>query len=388
MHRRSNLPLMTIALMLFAATTLNVKAGEVYERIVCPATLQNPRHDHQFIFPLKDERLLLVWSEYYANRPSRITRLEFSGPGGNPVIDSRRISGRISHDKGRTWSDKFVLQDSRYPTNVRGGSNLFRLSSGEILFFFSLMYSTKDHRIYMKRSSDECETWSEPVQISTRPGFHWINHDRILRLSTGRILLPTWWIPQRGEGGYIAFCYYSDDEGQTWTEAKGKVEIPEDKARGLAGAQEPSIVELNDGSLFMVLRTNLAKIYKCHSHDAGETWTKPTPTELDAPNSEHLVVRIPTTGDLLLVWNHTKPFISNSLPRTPLSSAISRDEGETWSNFRDIENHVGYDCAYPAVTFLDDEALITYYYGNRTDNHGWESVKLKIVPISWFYQGQ
>ena len=47
---------------------------------------------------------------------------------------------------------------------------------------------------------------------------------------------------------------------------------------------------------------------------------------------------------------------------------------------------MGYDCAYPAVTFREDEALITYYYGNRADNSGWYSVKLKIVPISWFYQ--
>ena len=136
----------------------------------------------------------------------------------------------------------------------------------------------------------------------------------------------------------------------------------------------------------MILRTNLGKGYKCHSHDAGETWTKPTATALDAPNSEHLVVRIPTTGDLLLVWNHIKPFINNSLPRNPLTAAISKDEGETWTNFRDIENHVGYDCAYPAVTVLDDEALVTYYYGNRADNHGWESVKLKIFPIDWFYK--
>ena len=98
----------------------------------------------------------------------------------------------------------------------------------------------------MKRSTDECETWSEPVQISTRPGFHWINHDRILRLSTGRILLPTWWTNDKNKGRYIAFCYYSDDEGQTWTEAKRKVEIPEDKHSGLSGAQEPAIVELQD----------------------------------------------------------------------------------------------------------------------------------------------
>ena len=207
-----------------------------------------------------------------------------------------------------------------------------------------------------------------------------------MQLSSGRILLPIWWAPQVWRGGYVSFYLYSDDEGKTWTEAKGKVGIPEDKRSGLAGAQEPSVVELKDGSLLMVLRANLGKIYKAHSHDEGETWTKATPTELDAPNSEHLVKRIPKTGNLLLVWNHDKPYKSApSLPRSRLTAAISTDEGQSWTHFRDIEHHAGYDCASPAVTFVEDEALITYYYGNRADNHGWESVKLKIVPISWFY---
>ena len=101
---RTHLPFTIVVLMLMGATTSTGEAGEVYERIVFPATLQNPRHDHQFIFPLKDERLFFVWPEYYANRPSRVTRLAYSGGGGNPAIDSRRISGRISQDAGRTWA--------------------------------------------------------------------------------------------------------------------------------------------------------------------------------------------------------------------------------------------------------------------------------------------
>ena len=280
-----------ITILLFVSmTTLGVRGedGRAFELIVAPATLENPRNDHQLIFKMKDGRLLLAWSEYYVNRPSRIARTAYTGKGGSPILDSRRISARISEDRGRSWSDKFVLQVDQYPLNVRGGGNLLRLASDEILFFYGIM--------------------------------------------------------------------------------------------------EPSIVELKDGSLLMVLRSNLGKVYQAFSKDQGNTWSKAEPTRLDAPAAEHLLARIPTTGDLLLVWNHTKPTINNSLPRTPLTSAISRDEGRSWTHFRDIETHVGYDCAYPAVTFLEDEALITYYYGNRADTPGWYSVKLKIVPIGWLYQ--
>ncbi len=383
-----------ITILLFVSmTTLGVRGedGRAFELIVAPATLENPRNDHQLIFKMKDGRLLLAWSEYYVNRPSRIARTAYTGKGGSPILDSRRISARISEDRGRSWSDKFVLQVDQYPLNVRGGGNLLRLASDEILFFYGIMYSPQDMRIYMKRSSDECETWTEPVRISTRTGFHWINHDRVVRLSSGRILVPTWWSHFKRKGDhYKTFCYFSDDEGKTWSEGAGEVDVPEprevERTRSLNGAMEPSIVELKDGSLLMVLRSNLGKVYQAFSKDQGNTWSKAEPTRLDAPAAEHLLARIPTTGDLLLVWNHTKPTINNSLPRTPLTSAISRDEGRSWTHFRDIETHVGYDCAYPAVTFLEDEALITYYYGNRADTPGWYSVKLKIVPINWFYR--
>ena len=225
MSWKTYLAFTTVLLMLAGQLCVRGEAKRAFELIVAPATLENPRNDHQLIFKMRDGRLLLAWSEYYVNRPSRITRTAYSGKGGNPVLDSRRISARISEDKGRTWSSRFVLQVDRYPANVRGGGNLLRLPSDEILFFYGIMYSAKDMRIYMKRSSDECETWSEPVQISTRPGFNWISHDRVLRLSSGRILVPTWWSRFKGIGDhYKTFCYYSDDEGKTWKEGVGRVD--------------------------------------------------------------------------------------------------------------------------------------------------------------------
>ncbi len=33
----------------------------VHEMIICPWTPRHPRHDHQLIFPLDNERLLFVW---------------------------------------------------------------------------------------------------------------------------------------------------------------------------------------------------------------------------------------------------------------------------------------------------------------------------------------
>ena len=158
----------TSALILAGHTGVTGQASEVYERIVCPSTLELPRHDHQNIIKMKGGRLLLAWTECYPNRPSRITRLAYSGLGGSSNVESRRISGRISDDAGRTWSAKFVMLDVEYPVRVEG-SDLLRLPSSEILLFYCNKYTSKDQRIFMKRSSDECETWSKPVHISTEP---------------------------------------------------------------------------------------------------------------------------------------------------------------------------------------------------------------------------
>ena len=247
-------------------------------------------------------------------------------------------------------------------------------------FFFTVWNSNTDRRIYMKRSRDECETWSEPTQVSTLTGFHCINNDHAIQLSSGRILVPTHRGEFYGKGDHFqAFCYYSDDDGHTWQASEEKMDLPK------RGAEEPSIVELKDGSLLAVMRTSMGRVYKSYSLDSGNNWTKPEPTELKAPASPPLLKRIPKTGDLLLIWNHNyEPGHHHQGNRNPLTAAISRDAGKTWENIKDIENHVGYSSAYAAVTFVGDEALVTYY-NCPTWTSSRVSIKLKIFPVDWFY---
>ena len=89
------------------------------------------------------------------------------------------------------------------------------------------------------------------------------------------------------------------------------------------------------------------------------------------------ISRIPTTGHLLAIWNHN-PGASS---RNPLTAAISKDEAKTWEAFRNIEDAPGDAWAYPAVTWIDDQAYLTYF--NYT---GGLSLQLKLLPATWFYQ--
>ena len=327
-----------------------------FEHLICPWTPENPRNDHQLIFPLADSRLLFVWCEYYANRPSLVLRKPTTREGQAGDNMPCRISAKVSSDKGRSWGRRFVLQDNIWKQNVKH-PNLIRLPSGEILFSFVGWDSNAQRNVYLKRSRNECETWSEIIQVS-EPGFYCANNDHAVTLSTGRILLPAHGVI--GGGPYLggkstleSFVYYSDDGFRTWRRSSDAMTAPG------RGCHEPSIVELQDGRLLCLLRTTLGRVHKSYSPDQGVHWSVPKATDLRAPDSPPLVKRIWQTGHLLALWNNVQS--RSNWPRTPLTSAISTDEGLSWRNFRDIDARADHDAAYASVFFQDDEALVAYY---------------------------
>ena len=359
--------------------------GEKYSLTVCPWTPENPRHDHQQIFSLSDDRLLLVWCEYYVNKPSRIFRSPYSTDGSGDAAPCR-ISARVSKDRGRTWSGKITMQENFGVDNVKH-PNLLRLPSGEILFSFTVRdIAKRDLKIFLKRSTDECETWTKPVQISPSGGVYFTNADHNLLHSSGRVILPCHWGEFYGRGDhYNAFCLYSDDEGKTWNTSRKKVDLPK------RGAEEPGVVELKDGSLLAMMRTTLGKIYRSVSKDRGETWSDGEATELPSPSAANCIKRIPKTGDLVFLWNNATPEVlaipggtSYHYPRNPLTAAISKDEGKTWTNFKDVVRREGYISGYPSISFAGDEALVTYYHSSRSMSRDTD-LRLKILDVDWFY---
>ena len=204
--------------------------------------------------------------------------------------------------------------------------------------------------------------------------------DHVLQLESGRIIMPAFHSSHH-RGNYKGFCYYSDDDGDTWQVSDNKMELP-----GI-GAQEPSMVVLNDGSLLAAIRTSLGTVHKSYSYDEGENWTAPVSTGLSSPWSSPLLKRLPSTGDLLLMWNNSESDpTAGHYPRDPLTASISRDKGETWEMIKDFESNPGGQAASPAVTFLGDKALVSYWYieeGRVCPGNG-GGVRLKIIPIDWF----
>lgn len=343
---------------------------------LCPATRENPRNDHSQIFPLNDDRLMLVWSEYFVNSPKGIMK------GGKTSDDAPcRLTGKISQGAGRTWSERFTLQDSFEGRSVKQ-ANLVRLASGDVLCFFTVWFGRDDRRIYVKRSRNNCESWSEPKQFSKPGGFFILDAGNIFTHSSGRIILPAYWSPKvwSKDEHFKAFCFFSDDEGMSWQESTNRIDVAG------RGAMEPAIAERQDGSLLAILRTSLGKLHFAESTDRGTTWTNSAPSNLIAAQSEPMLRRIPNSEDLLLIWNNPAKVRSHG-PRTPLSSAISKDDGKTWSNIKAIDDRKGFDLAYASAFFNEDEVLVTYYAHQINSDGGYtSSLMLKILHRDWFYR--
>jgi sialidase-1 len=105
---------------------------------------------------------------------------------------------------------------------------------------------------------------------------------------------------------------------------------------------------------------------------------------VQAPEAPATVRRIPATGDLLLIWNNTyTPGAGHGGRRTPLTAAVSSDEGRSWKHIRNLQTDPHETYAYVSLTFLGGRALMSYYVADEST--GRISSRFRSVPIAWFY---
>ncbi len=354
-----------LLLALAAVLLMGAKLKAPFEYLVAPSTDQNRRNSEGDMLMLKDGRLMLAWTEF------------FTAAGSD--WGQAQIAAVFSKDQGKTWSGKTVLQENIGKMNVME-PDLLRLRSGKVAFLFCRKNSEADCLPMSRISTDGGKTFSppKPIPVSPAPSYTGMNHDRLIQLRSGRLVVPFWYTTDYRVDRHIRTrVYFSDDDGGAWKRSRTLVDIPDSRA----GAQEPGVVELKDGSLLMWIRTDKGKIYQAHSRDQGDTWSAPEPMSLTSPLSPQSIKRIPATGDLLLIWNNSPD------KRFPLTAAISKDDGKTWEHIRNLDEDAAHTYAYTSIEFLTDRALFTYYAGPPAGVRGegrW-SLKLKAVPLTWFY---
>lgn len=337
--------------------------------VVYPSTAANPRYTEGSVLPLMDGSLLFAVTE-------------FSGNGSD--FASAQIIARQSGDEGRTWSDSRVLQKNTGGMNCMSVT-LRRMADGRVALFYLQKNSTSDLDLYVRFSTDEAATFGDAILVTNQPGYHVVNNDRIAQLKNGRLLAPAASTPDveaskdhPEHGHFVSHCFLSDDGGATWRLGKGHVDADR------RGAMEPEVLELSDGRVLMLIRNQLGYIGRSYSSDQGETWSPMESLGLQAPEAPSTVRRVPSTGDLMLVWNDTYDAKTRSGgARTPLSVAVSRDDGQTWSKVGDLETNPKATYSYTSLTFNGDRILMSYW--DTSVGAGRFSCRFRSLPVSWLY---
>lgn len=330
-------------------------------QLVFSPTPDHPRWTEGSIVELNDGRLLFAISRFQ-QRSSDFAQAD--------------IVARESTDGGRSWGPPYVLQENTGQMNVMS-ITLRRLEpTGRIGLFYLQKDSPQQLNLYVRFSDDDAQSFGTPHLISQSPGYHVCNNDRVLQLSSGRILIPVATTPDAVTvNHYTSHCLISDDGGASWRPSTGSVDADR------RGAMEPEVVELSDGRVMMLVRTQLGYIGKSYSSDGGDSWsTLERLSDLPSPEAPCTVRRIPATGQLLLIWNDRyEPGAGHGGPRTPLSAAISDDDGLTWRRLPPLEDDSQRTFSYTSLIFVGDRAILSYWDSPSTTQYG---NRFRSIPIA------
>ena len=340
-----------------------IVVNDVYEH-----SKEYPRYSEGSILPLNDGTLLYATTQ-------------FIGSGSD--FASARIIAKKSSDGGRTWSKPRVLQENTGKKNVMSAT--LRYLAGPmhekrpIGLFYLRKNTLSDLKAFLKVSHDNGKTFGPPIEITAPPGYHVMNNDRITILSSGRWLAPVASTPDvRESNHFVSTCFISDDQGKTWRQSKGSIDYAK------RGAMEPEVFELKNGKVLMIFRTQSGHIASSLSNDGGDHWSKPGSWGVRAPEAPATLRRIPSTGDLMLIWNDNyEPGADHSGKRTPLTVAISNDEGQTWNFKKNLEHDPEHTYSYISLTFHQGRAIMSYYVGDPDRKI---SSRFRSIPLAWFYQ--
>jgi predicted neuraminidase len=203
-------------------------------------------------------------------------------------------------------------------------------------------------------SADHGVTWSEQRLLPA--GLLGPVRAKPMRLANGEILAGSSTESYRAWTGWAEL---SQDGGSTW-QRFGPLALP-DESEGLI---QPTLWEAKPGHVVALMRATrkIGVICRADSVDGGRTWSPAKRTDLPNPSAGIDAVKL-ADGRVALVYNPTRS------GRSPLSVAISRDDGATWSPPFHVETDPG-EYSYPAMIQAKDGTLhLTYTWRRQRIKH-------------------
>lgn len=305
--------------------------------------------------------------------------------GSLATVDDRGFC--LSRDRGKTWTEPVFVCRGLNPAEP-ASYYLLRTKSNVLILVYLNFEGKKFSWDTGKNEPGDCrlEVWSIR---SLDGGRTWVDNQRILegynpnffgliQTSSGRVVVPLQHLVS--DPGRLVVCsFYSDDDGKSWRRSNW---IDLGGHGHHDGAFEPTVAELPDGRLLMLIRTGFDRFWQAISDD-GKYWRTIQPSSIEASSSPGYLVRL-RSGRLVLVWNRLNPedrlwpktrptSFHSELPaswhREELSIAFS-DDGFDWSEPVVVAKQPGGQLSYPYI--FEPEPGVLWVVAGFAFKKSWE----------------
>lgn len=281
-----------------------------------------------------------------------------------------------STDEGETWSEIKPLDlgiKRENPNTAMVPSELMVIGDK-----CTMVVSTHDGKFanwktWFTHSTDNCETWGplEPAPGAVKDRTFIRNH---IATRDGRVMLPFQHYVgspscRDPRNGVIV----STDKGKTW-EVNGWIRQSNDYDYKCWA--EPNIVELADGTIVMITRATSGWLHRAESKDGGQTWPEMS-SDTDVPNPSSKITLYSLGGDTVAMLHNP-----NARHRSPLSLWISFDGTKTWPYRRvliaeSVDRNGSLN--YPDGFLSDDKKFIHFAFDDNRRRAVY--VRAKLPPL-------
>lgn len=242
-----------------------------------------------------------------------------------------------------------------------------------------LLFCVEYNRLFYCRSSDDGESFGQPVEITAaldklRDKYDWqamaVGPGHGIQLATKRLVVPVWISRATGGGAHrpsAITTIYSDDGGRSWRAGQ----IIAGETDPLVNPSEHVAVELSDGRVMVNIRSESRPNRRAYaiSPDGATNWSKPKFHDaLLEPICMASLIRLPLEdGKIGLLFSNpynldaadtARLAPGRGRDRKNLSLRLSRDDGQSWPVRKSLEPGVS---GYSDLAVLPDGTILCFY---------------------------
>lgn len=277
----------------------------------------------------------------------------------------------FSKDNGRTWSDSVELFQFPHREGCQWYTGATLKDDKGIIHLFGLEYysfsfqerHTAKSLLFHVMSTDNGATWLPVQNVDFGYGYTGSSNNAF-QTDSGRIIAPISALSDRRIGVWVSLCPYSDDNGMTWKMPSEEIAINTGASDWYeSGAAEPIGIQLKDGRIWLLPRSQDGFHWESYSEDDGITWSKAKHTRFISNQSAMAVIRLKDQS-LLLVWNNCGadglgPVHWGAAERAVACAALSYDEGKSWRGYREIGRVISNsEIGYPYISQMSDGRVL------------------------------